>query len=108
MAQRKTTKAVHMILAWVVAAGLLIGGAGCGFQTAIGINPYLLVDKIDSVDHTTFFSQTYDAFMVAGLGTLDEEALTEIVEEIASEDEDGDGDVTDDTDSDNTSLFPTL
>ncbi len=41
--------------------------AGCGNSLSAGINPYVFLTRVDSVDHTQFFIDAYQVFQVAGV-----------------------------------------
>jgi hypothetical protein len=47
--------------------GILAGLGGCGNGQSFGINPYEFLSRADSVDHTQFFIDAYQAFQVAGV-----------------------------------------
>lgn len=56
--------------------GLLLIAGGCAAPT--GLNPYVYLEQINSVDHTPFFRETYSALNAVGLSVaLTEEQIAE-------------------------------
>ncbi len=72
----KISAAILTLIVPILFAALV----GCGAPD-IGMNPYLLLTKIDDVDHTNFFIATYDSMIGAGLTSLTQEEIEAISEE---------------------------
>ncbi len=77
---KKMSKNIILILPLLIT--ILAVLSGCGTSTNSQLNPYVFLTGVDSVDHTPFFLNAYQAFQVAGLSVgLTEEQIKALEEE---------------------------